>query len=143
MKLYLVRHGEAVSDAVDPTRPLSEEGRVEVEKVAQQLKAVHINPKMIYHSGKKRAQQTAQIIGQAINAEIELNQRENLAPNDSLDSICQELNEHSDDLMIVGHMPFLGKLIASLIRGTQTYDMKAAEVVTLHRDDEHQWEIHR
>ncbi len=34
MRLYLVQHGEAVTKAVDPDRPLSEQGRADVERLA-------------------------------------------------------------------------------------------------------------
>ena len=37
MKLYLVRHGEAVSRSQDPERPLSQRGRSDVEGVATRL----------------------------------------------------------------------------------------------------------
>ena len=34
MKVYMVQHGEAEPKSVDPTRPLTEQGRQEVEQVA-------------------------------------------------------------------------------------------------------------
>jgi integrase len=40
MKVYLVRHGEAVSSGVDPKRPLSELGRADVHKVASFVKSL-------------------------------------------------------------------------------------------------------
>ena len=39
MYLYLVQHGAAVSKEIDPERPLSQEGRAEVRKVASYLAA--------------------------------------------------------------------------------------------------------
>ncbi|MBI3066484.1 MAG: hypothetical protein HYY82_16305, partial [Deltaproteobacteria bacterium] len=35
MNFYLVRHGEAVSDTLDPRRPLSRIGQEQVEQVAR------------------------------------------------------------------------------------------------------------
>ena len=37
MKLYLVQHGQAVSKEEDPERPLSEQGREDVRRVATRL----------------------------------------------------------------------------------------------------------
>jgi len=34
VRLYLVQHGEAVPEEVDPTRPLSEAGKLDVERLA-------------------------------------------------------------------------------------------------------------
>ena len=39
MKLYLVRHGEAVSKNEDPLRPLSVSGKAEIRLVAEQIKS--------------------------------------------------------------------------------------------------------
>ena len=37
MRLYLVRHGAALPDHLDPRRPLSEHGQQEVAKVAAEI----------------------------------------------------------------------------------------------------------
>lgn len=58
--LVLVRHGEASSsDSVDPG--LSEIGRRQAEAVARRLAALRIDG--LVHSVKRRAQETAEIIG--------------------------------------------------------------------------------
>jgi len=66
MKLYLVRHGDAVFDQVDSTRPLNEKGKADVLKVAMHLKEGVPHIESIFHSGKKRAEQTAEIIKNAL-----------------------------------------------------------------------------
>ena len=35
MNIYLVRHGEAVSEKLDPERPLTSSGRQEVERIGR------------------------------------------------------------------------------------------------------------
>ena len=37
MKLYLVQHGEACAKDVDPQRPLTEQGRADVDRLARLL----------------------------------------------------------------------------------------------------------
>ena len=62
MRLYLVQHGEAKSEAEDPERSLTKRGEEETGKVSVAAKRLSIRPSKIHHSGKKRAEQTAGII---------------------------------------------------------------------------------
>ena len=57
--LYLVQHGEAVGESVDPNRPLSAHGRATVEQVAACAARLGLKVDQIRHSGKLRAEQTA------------------------------------------------------------------------------------
>ncbi len=61
MRIYLVQHGEAVAKDVDPERPLSEQGHNDVEKIATFLGNTQLGMERILHSGKLRAEQTAEI----------------------------------------------------------------------------------
>ena len=65
--LYLVQHGEAVAESVDPNRPLSGPGRVTVEQVAAWAAWQGVKVDQIRHSGKLRAEQTAAISSSAWN----------------------------------------------------------------------------
>ncbi len=62
MKIYLMQHGKPVSKEENPDRPLSEEGRRDVGKMALLLHTCIPLPGEILHSGKTRAEQTAEII---------------------------------------------------------------------------------
>lgn len=65
MDLWLVRHGEAVSERVHPARPLSAEGVRAVSATARLL-AGNLGPiGLVAASGKKRALQTAAIFAEA------------------------------------------------------------------------------
>ena len=61
MWLYLVHHADAVLADVDSTRPLSERGRAQAADVARRLAARKARPKAVWHSGKLRARETAEI----------------------------------------------------------------------------------
>jgi len=52
MKVYLVQHGQSVSEDVDPARPLSEKGQKDMEKVARFLKGVNLKITIIFKAGK-------------------------------------------------------------------------------------------
>ncbi|MDJ0848388.1 MAG: histidine phosphatase family protein [Myxococcota bacterium] len=61
MRVYLVQHGLAKSKDLDPARPLTDAGRDEAERVARAVAAAGVDPALILHSGKSRAEQTAEI----------------------------------------------------------------------------------
>lgn len=63
MFVYLGQHGEAEREEVDPARPLTEKGRNDVRKVALFTAGAHVRVERIFHSGKLRARQTAEILG--------------------------------------------------------------------------------
>lgn len=133
MKLYLVQHARSKSEQEDPSRPLSEEGLNDANKMAVFLSNIAVNK--IYHSGKLRAQQTAEIIAKSLKTEIiKANNLEPLAnPRIWEDSISKEL----DDIMIVGHLPHLGKL-ASLLLDNTSENLVAFQqggVICLERND--------
>jgi len=81
----------------------------------ERLKRLKISVSKIYHSGKLRAQQSAEIIAQ----EKAIEQRDGLKPNDPIDSIVQEIEQFESDLMIVGHLPQLDKLVSYLLVGDE------------------------
>ena len=62
MRLYLVQHGDAIPERVDPERPLSAKGRRDVEAVARLLASAGTRAVRVAHSGKLRAQQTAEVL---------------------------------------------------------------------------------
>jgi phosphohistidine phosphatase len=113
MLVYLVRHGEAVPEQVDPTRPLSEKGRAEVEETAKGLRDQGAKVEEIWHSGKLRAKQTAEIIALALGVEKVL-EKPGLKPDDSVEPIAGLLRQTNKSILIAGHLPFIPKLISLL-----------------------------
>ena len=117
MKLYLVRHGEANTANVDPQRGLSEAGRAEVERMAKYLQKSGVSVSRIYHSGKARAMQTAQILASRIAPSIEPQTSDGLNPNDPVDPIVYDAASFTEDTMLVGHLPFMDLLASRLVAG--------------------------
>ena len=66
MPIYFVQHGLALPEQIDPNRPLSADGRREVESIAAHLRKVGVAVKKVCHSGKTRARETAQILSEQI-----------------------------------------------------------------------------
>ena len=61
--------------------------------------------------------ETANIFSEIIGPGIPTFFSENLNPNDDVTVLAEQLNK-SDNLMIVGHLPFLSKLTSFLLTGT-------------------------
>ena len=144
MRLYLVQHGEAYPKDQDPERRLTERGRRDVERAAAFLKPLGLKVKAIWHSGKPRAQETAEILAEALNSAEGLLRRGGLAPDDSASLVADELGEHTNDLMIVGHMPFLGTLASILLTGREDAEPVAFQrggVVCLEGGEEQPWRV--
>ncbi len=119
MKLYLIQHGEAKSETEDPQRGLTERGREEIRKIGAAVKRMGIQPFRIYHSGKLRAEQTADILGRTLHCLTQADP--GLGPKEAISPWVEKVNEHPTDLMIVGHLPFLEKLASGLITGSEDH----------------------
>lgn len=119
MKLCLIRHGDALNDQVDSSRPLSEIGQKETREVADVLKRTPFIPQVCWHSPKTRAVQTAQILRDVLNESCAVTVTENLNPGCPVDMIFSEIHHTQSDVMIVGHLPFLPSLIGLLTEGPQ------------------------
>ena len=117
MFLYLVHHGDAVGPDVDPRRPLSQEGRAAVEQIAARAAGLGASPAVVWHSGKLRAKQTAEIFWRACNALAELSASRDLQPDDPPQWMRDRLRAETRDILIAGHFPYLPRLLALLVTG--------------------------
>ncbi len=117
MKLYLVRHAEATAKHIGGIRPLTKRGVEQARLVAELLKPQRLRVQSIWHSGKARAQQTAEIMAAAIASEKGLVDQPGLKPFDRVRPMAEEVCRSRGDLMIVGHEPFLGRLASRLLAG--------------------------
>jgi phosphohistidine phosphatase len=124
LEIYLIQHAESKSKEEDPTRPLTDDGRKTVEMVGAHLARLGISFDRVYHSGKLRAQQTAEILAGSFNIDAKVEARTGLDPLDPVEPITQWLSEQAQQglksVAIVGHLPFLDKLASLLITGNET-----------------------
>ena len=114
VRLYLAHHGDAVGPGVDIRRPLSEAGRVATERVAAEAAALGAKPAVIWHSGKLRAKQTAEIFWRACNPLAEFSATRDLQPEDSPSWIADRLRVDARDILLAGHYPHLPRLLTLL-----------------------------
>jgi phosphohistidine phosphatase len=144
MNLYLVQHGQSKPEEEDPERRLTDKGTGEVQKVAKFLSSLKLEINVVWHSGKPRARQTAELLVEAIGASDRIEQHAGLGPNDKVAATKKALEQSSGDVMIVGHLPFLGKLVALLVTGNDENEIvqfQFGSVVCLERRDGGKWKV--
>jgi phosphohistidine phosphatase len=117
MNIYLVRHGEAVSEKLDPERPLTASGREAVERIARMAATKNVAVTTIFHSGILRARQTAEILAQPLQPTLGVERLSGLMPQDDPAIAKAELEAAENPIMMVGHLPHLNRLVALLIEG--------------------------
>ena len=145
MNLYLVQHGKAKLTEEDPQRSLSDKGQADIEKVAAFVaESTPIRVSRIFHSGKNRTQQTAEILAQHLNPPNGVTAIEGLEPL-AYPSICENrIAGETEDIMLVGHLPHLDKLSATLVCRDKAKSVIAFQnggVVCLTADESGNWRI--
>ena len=123
MFVYLAHHGHAVNPDVDSQRPLSRKGRDQVETLSSQAAGRDVHPDVIWHSGKLRARQTADAYWRACNPLAEFSATRWMQPDDPL-RLADVLQVDTRDVMLVGHMPHLDRLLRRLV-GPDPHEVQA------------------
>ncbi len=144
MRLFIVQHGNALPKEVDPERGLSESGKQDVANVAAFLTRGNVQVEWIFHSGKKRAWETAELFRECLIGDGHFDERDGIAPLDPVVPVVKEIQNLSKDSMFVGHLPFVGKLVAHLITGNEDIGVVSftpGTVVCLERDENEIWSV--
>jgi phosphohistidine phosphatase len=118
--IYLVHHADAVGPEVEPQRPLSAAGRDHAERLAVEAAGRGVKPVAIWHSGKLRARQTAEPFLRLCNPLAEFSAIKGLQPTDSPGLVTDLLTGETREVMLVGHMPNLPRLLTLLVAGDES-----------------------
>jgi phosphohistidine phosphatase len=141
MRLYVLRHAKAErhSDSGrDEDRPLADRGRAQADGLAKLFSSKsppkHLSPRptQILSSPAVRADQTAQILAQALNVKVRAEDALSLDATlkDVLD-LVEGLADNAEPVLIVGHNPLLSRLIDHL---TGADDLRTGELSVLDLD---------
>lgn len=148
MLVYLAQHGLAQPKETHPERPLSDQGREDIARCAGFLSLfVRPKPAEILHSGKLRAAQSADMFAEAWQVD-RVRESDGLGPNDNPAIWHERLLREGRDLMLVGHLPHLERLIGMLLCGradARPVRMRNGGVTCLEREQGHWqllWSIH-
>lgn len=113
--LYLMQHGAALSKEEDPERPLSEGGIADVQNLARLLRAAGIEFDDVFHSGKLRARQTAEILADTIPPERGPEELRGLGATDPAAPMAEEIAGWTRRVALVSHMPLVARLTGALV----------------------------
>ena len=144
MIVCLVQHAEANSEDQDPARALSAKGLADITKTASYASRLNIDVNKIFHSPKLRARQTAQVLADCLKPTNGHSETAGLAPLDDPFIWADRLKAQSDNIMLVGHLPHLGKLASLLLSGhsdKNVVSFKKAGIVCLERDEDQTWSV--
>lgn len=143
MGLYLVQHGKSLPEDIDPQRGLSEEGIAAVKLIAGVAEGYHVRVEKIMHSGKKRAAETAAWFSAALKPPQGVAEMPGLSPLDDVNALVPQIDA-GEDIMLVGHLPFMERLVSRLITGTPEHTIfkfQNGGVVCLDQEEDGRWFI--
>lgn len=144
MLLYLVRHGEAKPEEEDPERGLTESGTKNARRLGEFLSFMGTELDTVIHSTKKRARETAEAITASLKPKKEVREEGGLAPNDDPAAWVAKIGAMDEDTAIVGHLPFLDRLLGLLVLGDanrRVIDFKPVGAVCLKPAGGNRWLI--
>ncbi len=112
--------------------------------LARFLKQNNAHPQAIWHSSKKRAQETAGLLAQGLGLAEELRVvKKNLGPDENPNQFLDEMiPENWKELMVVTHLPFLQDLTRLLLETAEApLAFPPAGVAALEKIEGHGWQI--
>ncbi len=144
MRLYLIQHGEAKKEEEDPSRPLTRKGFEDCQKVAKYISGLDMRVKKVFHSGKLRAKQTAEVYAEYLKSDEGVLETDGLAPLAETKIWVERIKNMDEDVILVGHLPHLSKLASALITEDESEEVikfKMAGIICLERDELGKWRI--
>lgn len=139
MELFLVQHAESKTELEDPDRPLTEAGAAVARQMAVWAARARVSVNEIRHSGKTRAAQTAAILGGRLAPKAGVHEMAGINPLDDPMPLADELSGRERSLMLVGHLPYLGRLAGLLLANDaarQAVQFEYAGIACLRRQEE-------
>ena len=144
MKLYLMRHGEASASNKSAEQQLTISGRAGIELLAKYLQEEKLFLAHVYHSGKKRAQQTSEIMAGLISPGLAVNLLDNIKPGDEPALLIPVIEPWNEDSLVVSHLPFVPRLM-SLLTKTDTHldliNYEPGTIICLEKNDHGDWDM--
>jgi len=138
MYVYLIQHAKAKTKDEDPERGLTDEGIAEAQKCFAFFSAQNPTVEFIWHSGKRRAAQTAELLSDLSGFKGAVSEHASLCPDDDVREIAGVLQGRPGETVIVGHMPHLARLASFLLSEDERREVirfRNSGVVCLENDE--------
>jgi len=131
MNLFILRHGIAVEredwdPANDAARPLTPEGELQLHGVTAALRRMDLRFDLILASPYERAKKTAEIVADELGLKKALRFSDELRSEGNPKRLIRQVNDLKtppQNLLLVGHEPYLSELIAVLLTGKAKLSM--------------------
>ena len=125
MNLYILRHGIAVEPGTpgyehDSERPLISKGERRLRSAAAAMEKMELSFDLILSSPFVRARQTAEIVAGELKLKKRIEIFDGLVPGGNPKALIHALNELKpapENVLLVGHEPYLSRLISLLVSG--------------------------
>jgi phosphohistidine phosphatase len=125
MNLFILRHGIAVEPGTpgfenDADRPLIPKGERRIRSAAAAMKKSELSFDLILSSPFIRAKQTAEIVASELKLKKRLEFFDGLISGGNPKALIHALNELKpapENILLVGHEPYLSRLISLLVSG--------------------------
>ncbi|GAA6146218.1 phosphohistidine phosphatase SixA [Thalassolituus maritimus] len=115
-RIFIIRHGSAVPGMdLDSERVLTHKGEEEAAAVASWVSSQVQPGAVLYASPYRRAQQTATAVAAASG--LIINTLDAITPSGSAPVIADMLTSESGDVVVVSHLPLVGRLASLLVEG--------------------------
>src|SRR5689334_11714236 len=112
MRLFLVRHAEALPGHPDELRPLTPAGRRAASALGERLRDGGEAPDLVLTSPLLRARETGTALGRAAGCPVEPDER--LAPGATAESVRAAVEGRGERVAVVAHQPDCSRIAASL-----------------------------
>ena len=134
MEIYILRHGEAEvreTGRADRDRKLTASGKRDLKAILKVARKAGVSPQIILTSPLRRAQETAAIAAEALRVKQVVETR-SLLPAASPELAWKEIGTHKvEEILIAGHEPHLGSLIALLLEAAVMVDLKKGTLMRI------------
>jgi phosphohistidine phosphatase len=135
MEIFLLRHGLAVERGTpgfkdDSARPLLPKGKKQLKKTARAMREMDLAFDLILSSPYLRAKETAEIVVAGLKGRQRLKFSSALAAEKEplrLIGELQKIKPAPKTILLVGHEPFLSRLISLLVTGGPDLQMDFAK----------------
>lgn len=102
----------------------------------------NITTPVLLHSGKTRARQTAELLHERLAPDADIRAGSGLAPDDPVEPFAAQLAGRDENLLVVGHLPFLGRLASHLLGTERPFLLfQSGSVAALYRDTAGDWTL--
>jgi phosphohistidine phosphatase len=130
MRIYLVRHGDAVPEedaGSDRDRWLSARGREGARVLGRLLREQNVSPDAILTSPLPRAVQTAELLAQALDYLLPISSRRCFEPAAQPRVAADEIRGSGASVLVVSHEPAISTLGAFLVGRPSFHQFRTAQ----------------